>query len=137
MPLWRRRRPDDDAGVTRVEHDPLAAVPLVPDGVTATPVADGGLELCRLLKPKNAAYAWFARVFRWDLSVRARLDANGAIFWSCVDGRRTVRQVAELLASRLRMDPAAARQSAVQYIGTLMRKGWIQLRLAIPPAPSR
>jgi hypothetical protein len=133
--VFRRKR-QSGADVCRVDHDPLAAVPLVPEGVTATATPDGGLELCRDLRPKNRLHGWIARTLRWDLSVRVRLDATGAVFWSCVDGRRTVREVAEVLAGRLQARPDAARQAVVQYIGTLMRKGWIQLRLAIPPRPA-
>lgn len=118
-----------------VEHDPMAAVPLVPEGVTSTSMPDGGVELCRRLKPRNRIQAWYVRTFRYDYSVRARLDANGALFWSFIDGRRTVRAIASSMAARLGVAQDEARRAVVMYIGSLMRSGWIQLRLAIPPAP--
>ena len=118
-----------------VEHDPMAAVPLVPEGVTSVSTPDGGVELCRKLKPKHRLQAWYGRTVHYDYSVRARLDANGALFWSFIDGRSTVRDIASALASRLGVAQDEARKAVVVYIGNLMRRGWIQLRLAIPPAP--
>lgn len=118
-----------------VEHDPMAAVPIVPEGVSSLGTPDGGIELSRKLKPKNRIQAWYIRTFHYDYTVRARLDANGALFWSLLDGRRTVRQVAAAMAARLGVAEDAARQGVVKYIGALMRRGWLQLRLAIPPAP--
>ncbi len=123
------------APIAHVRHDPLAAVPLVPTGVTAQPLPDGGVELCRVVPPKSRLYAWVARRLRYDQTVRIRLDARGAAFWTAVDGRRSVRGLAETLAPGLELDGEAARQCVVKYIGELMRRGWLLLKLDLPAQP--
>jgi hypothetical protein len=123
----RKRRAPLSGGTAR--RDPLDAVPVAPPDVRARSTPDGGLDLSRQVVPGNRFQAWMGRRLRHDFVLRARLDARGAAFWTLVDGRRTVREVAAALAQREELDEAACRQAVVRYVADLMRRGWLGLHV--------
>jgi len=59
---------------------------------------------------------------------KLQLDALGTSVWELLDGRRSVRQVAELFADKHRLHPKEAEVSVSQYLRELGRRELIGLR---------
>jgi len=127
MRLLRRRNVPLTAAAAR---DPLAAVPLAADGVSvesATP--EGALVLARRLTPRSRLHARLARLLRHNLTVRLSLDERGGFFWRQMDGKRSLRRIAEALQPQFALSRDAARQATVLFVKELMKRGFLNLRI--------
>ena len=109
-------------------RDPLAAVPRVPPGVTATPSADG------LLVVRNVAFrGGSGRVVKWlggKPSVRVVLDERGAFFWGRIDGQHSLAVIRGELQTRFGLEDATARWCTIEFTKQLMRRNLLELKIA-------
>ncbi len=54
------------------------------------------------------------------------LNAVGSFVWGLLDGRRTVAEVAEAVAARFEVTPAAAARDVTAFLADLDRRGFVQ-----------
>jgi hypothetical protein len=108
--------------------NPLAAVPVLVDGVEARRDTESLVQLNRRVPPATGAFGWLARVMG-TRRVRINLDERGSFFWDRIDGKRNLMQIAAELQERFGTDVAAARHATVTFTRMLMLRHIIQLRV--------
>jgi hypothetical protein len=59
---------------------------------------------------------------------KLQLDSLGSFVWELLDGKRTVRQIAETLAQEFQLHPKEAEVSVTQFLRSLGQRGLIGLR---------
>ena len=106
-------------------------VPVRNAAVEETPLPDG---LVRLAYPL-AVKPWFGRlaekVGMWDkkpMIKQVELDEMGAFVWTRIDGERSVRRIAEELASFYEVQAREAELSVTAFIKTIGQRGIIGLK---------
>ena len=110
-------------------HDPLAAIPEVPEGVELIRTRKGDLCLQRPLPEKRRLSGWIMRTFGWRKDIRIALDEPGAFFIEQADGSNDLQTIAEAMQRKFSWQPDQARKAIVEYTQQLMRRGLIGLRL--------
>ncbi len=63
------------------------------------------------------------------------LDRVGSYIWSLIDGERSVREIAELLASRYKLTQEEAAISLLKYLQMLSSRGLVFMRPAEKESP--
>ncbi|MEW5852532.1 MAG: PqqD family protein [Myxococcota bacterium] len=65
-----------------------------------------------------------------DLTARRVMGLNpaGTLLWSHADGKRTVRELAELLAARFALTAPTAEADAASFVGKMVARGLMDLR---------
>ena len=106
-------------------------VPVKNRAVEETPLPDG---LVRLAYPL-AIKPWFGRlagaVGLWDerpMTKQVELDEMGTFVWSHIDGRRSVREIAEAFTREYEVQPREAELSVTAFIKTIGQRGIIGLK---------
>ncbi|QGY39091.1 PqqD family peptide modification chaperone [Pseudodesulfovibrio cashew] len=127
MSWFEKRSPQPT--VSRAEA--LGMVPVRNTEVEETPL-DGGL--IRLAYPL-AVKPWFGRladkVGLWDgrpMIKQLELDEMGSFVWQRIDGRRSVRAIAQALVEEYEVQPREAELSVTAFLKTLGQRGIIGLR---------
>ena len=105
----------------------LAAVPV--HSLACEPGEDGTVVLIRpkILSPR---WAWLLRMMKKP-NYRVKLDARGAAVWQACDGKRTIVQVAEIIATAFPEEPDTTLRTAL-FIRELARGGFLRLMTARP-----
>jgi len=117
---------------------PLDAIPIRIPGVEEKLDGRGQLHLRRLLPPRNRFDRWVRRLFQLTPAAELQVDGNGAEFWRLVDGRRTLRMIADQLARRFSLEAEAAGDAVILFTRLLMVREFIALEIpaaARPPRP--
>lgn len=111
-----------------VLNDPLDAVPIIPDGVEMRDDSEGN----RQLRVTPEVVGFRKRIARWlgqDYSSVAVLDEHGTQFIRAVDGRRTLRDVVDLLAASSGRSRQDVEEGVVLFTRKLMVKNMIALKV--------
>jgi hypothetical protein len=109
------------------KHEALDASP-VPSAAIHARTTDQGLVRIRypiLLRP------WLARLLPRGASLPVRtleLDSMGSFVWGYIDGERTVRDLAVLVASRYGCHASEAEHAVAAFVRHLGRRGILGLR---------
>jgi hypothetical protein len=114
---------------TTPQHDPLAAVPVIPPTVTAQTGADGRLRLWREVPPRTALGRLLARRLHWVRRRGVELDERGTRFWREIDGRRSLHAIARRLHVGLRTPYEESERAVIEFTRQLMLRGLVALRL--------
>jgi len=107
----------------------MARVPSLPPDVVPVPGADWREEGDRviLLVPRfgNDLLGRVLRRFLREGTARVRLDDLGSAAWRCMDGRRTLAEIAALLREAAGEGAGDVTARLRAFLGTLHRHGWI------------
>lgn len=116
--------------------DPLAARPVVPEGIEVVPVPDGGLLLRRTDAPRNALARCLEKRLGMKRSRDFQLDATGAFFWSQIDGAKSLAAIGRSLRAEFGLGESAARDATMLFAKQLTERGliWLRVDAAGPPA---
>ena len=81
------------------------------------------------------ARPWIAALARWlgtgaaaPRTGRLQLDAMGSEVWGMLDGRSSLREIAERFAGRHRVGTTEAQTAVAQFVRELGRRGLVALR---------
>jgi len=111
------------------QNHPLHAIPVrLPDTESRTD-SQGQLHLRRPIASRGPIDAWFRRILRLDSHINLQLDKNGAVFWSMVDDRSSLREIARGLAETFHLETAAAQDSVVCFTKMLMTRHFLALQI--------
>ncbi|WP_285907367.1 PqqD family protein [Pseudodesulfovibrio pelocollis] len=109
----------------------LNMVPVRSTEVRAETTAEGFLRLSYPLAVKP----WFGRLAEkvnlWDkrpMIKRLELDEMGTFVWECIDGERSVRQIAEAFAAHYGLQPREAELGVTAFIKNIGQRGLLGLR---------
>lgn len=109
----------------------LNMVPVRNTEVTETPLADGLVQLAYPLAIKP----WFGRlaekVGMWDkrpMVKQIELDEMGTFVWQRIDGKHSVRSIAEEFTEYYEVQPREAELSVTAFIKTIGQRGIIGLK---------
>ena len=109
----------------------LNMVPVRSTEVRAETTAEGVLRLSYPLAVKP----WFGRLAEkvnlWDkrpMIKRLELDEMGTFVWECIDGKRSVRQIAEAFAAHYGLQPREAELGVTAFIKNIGQRGLLGLR---------
>jgi hypothetical protein len=128
MRLWRQRQRARQGPAIR---DPFAVVPLRPAGVDVRGDSRGMTHLRR----REALTGLRARVAGWlghDYSRKFELDEYGTFFYGLVDGRHTLRDIADRMAERFERPRREAEEAVVLFTKKLMTLHMVEL--SVPAA---
>ena len=130
----RFRRQARTASAARAPaHDPLTAVPLRPDGLETA--VDGAGLLHLRMRPRLAGMRKrIADLLGYDYSRRLELDACGSLYYQLVDGRRSLREIADEMARRGHGTPEEMAARVVLFTKQLMTRNMIWLKVEAAPA---
>ena len=103
---------------------PLKAVALPGENVEWREAPDGKIHLRGHFPRRGFA----ARIFGSEKLVQTVLDDRGSFFWSLLDGRRNLLEIAGRLGTRFSLDTAASREATVLFVKMLMRRGLLRLQ---------
>ena len=109
-------------------RDPLAAVPVVPDGVRATKIGDG-LLLERRLTPSGPVRTFVERTFGLRRERRFELDHVGTDFYAAIDGTRTLADIETELRARHALSAEDGRKAVTAFTKALLERELVLLRL--------
>lgn len=112
-----------------MNRDPLAAVPLRPEGVELRRDSAGLIHLRR----QEPVGRWKAAAARWlghDYSRKLALDATGTAFYEAVDGTATLRQIADHLAAATGEPAGEVTAAVVAFVRSLMSRRMLDLRIS-------
>src|SRR5689334_15088039 len=112
---------------SRLPKNPLAVVPVVPPGVEARLDEQSFTQLKCAMQPRSRIYAWISRKMRYRHDVRINLDGPGSTFWSLIDGRRNLQQIAEALAEKHGWEQQKSREASIKFTATLMQRHLLHL----------
>ncbi len=118
------------------EETALEAVPLVQPDVEVKANPKRNELLLRRTFPRQEGF-WH-KVLYWlghQPQIRTRLDPGGAFFWKQVDGRRTLGQIAQVLAQRFNVPEDRAREAALHFARSLMLRRFLLLWMPGDPPP--
>ena len=125
---FRRQRKDRALGVARGAWQPLDAVPLPAEGVSARLDDQSLVQLNKRGTPRPGLYRLAARLFRYRYNVRVNLDERGSYFWQLMDGRRSLQQIADGLARKCSLDAEQSREAVMLFTEALMLRRLICLQ---------
>ena len=130
MKLMRNRRKNAEikAAVAQL-RDPLAVVPVIAEGVEAREDANGLLQIRKTPSCGRALTSRLSQRLGLQRHIRVNLDAHGTIFWRAIDGRRCLREIAEVVFRQTRQDPEAATEAAVLFVKMLMVRHLVYLKV--------
>jgi Coenzyme PQQ synthesis protein D (PqqD) len=112
---------------------PLEAIPSRHENVEHRESPGGDIHL-RGRFPRDGFLARFmGRFFESDKIVQVVLDEKGSFFWSLIDGRRSLFEIAGRFRSHFDLEDSKSREATVLFVKMLMRRGFIRLKL--PPNP--
>ncbi len=111
---------------------PLKAIALPGENVEWREAPDGRIHLRGRFPRRGFA----ARIFGSEKLVQTVLDDRGSFFWSLLDGRRNLLEIAGRLGARFSLDNAASREATVLFVKMLMRRGLLRLQLSPTGVPA-
>jgi hypothetical protein len=127
MPLFKKRQPQPI--ITRAEA--LQMIPVRNSAVEETALENGLLEIAYPLAVKP----WFGKIAEsvglWDkrpMIKRLELDEMGSFVWSSIDGKSTVKQLAEAFVDKYDVQLREAELSVTAFIKTIGQRGIIGLK---------
>lgn len=126
--MGKNRKPPSD----RPGNDPLAAVPVIGEGVESRKDSQGLVQIRACAAPKTATAAFLNRL-GLQRCVRVDLDALGSIFWDQIDGARTLRDIAGIVCERTGQTKLECEKAIILFTRSLMLKRLIAL--AVPELP--
>lgn len=110
------------------KNEALAAVPVPSREVQALLTAEGMVRLSYPIRLRP----WLARLMPRQAAAVARrtieLDGMGSFVWNHIDGSRSVRGLAELVAARYACLPVEAENAVADFLRQLGRRGIIGMR---------
>ena len=126
--MWRFRKRATALPAEPVIRDPLAVIPLVPPNVEAKPDARGLLHLRQNVATRGMRKR-FARWFRFDYSRNFDLDEYGTLYFTLVDGKRTVREIIDEMMARTGRARPDVEMSVIRFTKALMLQEMIVLKV--------
>lgn len=111
-----------------VIRDPLAVVPVLPPALDIRRDERGNAHL-RLPVRLTGWRKKMADRFGLDPSRKVELDEYGTLFCGMVDGRRTIRDIVDGMASKLKRDRREMERSVMLFTKSLMTKNMIALQV--------
>ena len=109
------------------QRNPFDAVPIVAESVEAQADAHSLLYLRREIPAKGRIANFMSRKLGLKSYIRANLDDKGTFFWKQIDGKRTLREIAELLRREFSLSEQASRESTIAFTKMLMLRHLIHL----------
>ena len=135
--IWNRRGRAQAASRKPWIRDPLAVIPLSPQNLEQRRNSRGMVCL-RLNVPVTGFRKLVADWLGYKYEKLVELDELGTRFYEQVDGRRTLRDIADALAGSCGRSREEMRQQAMLFTRDLMTRNMILLRVADenrPPDP--
>lgn len=125
--------PWEKSGLTnpdaRPARDPFLARPMIMPGVESGRDSHGLIQIRRQTEPRGKFTRSLSRIFKMNYAVRVNLDKAGSAFWTQIDGRRTLGEIAMALEKEFLWPAAQARHAAVEFTAMLMKRELIALQI--------
>ena len=109
-------------------RDPLAVVPFVPPGVELKRDEQGLVHL-RQCFPVMGLRKKLAEKFGFDYSRKVALDEHGTLYFSLVDGKRTLREIMDGMTAKLGRSRKEVEESVMLFTKKLMTMNMIALQV--------
>jgi hypothetical protein len=113
--------------------DPHVLLPLLAEDVERVRTGAGTLHLRGPEFRRRHVHRFLAWLMHAPQRVEVELDDIGAFVVERLDGRRSLRQLADELAAHLKLSRRESEAALAQFMSALMRRGLA--RLAPPPEP--
>jgi hypothetical protein len=110
-------------------RDPLAAVPMTAEDIEVKADEKSLLHLRREVDPGPGLWGRIARRFRFTRHAQVNLDERGTLFWSLVDGRRPLREIAKALKRKFDLSEQESKDATVMFTKMLMLRHLIFLKI--------
>lgn len=123
----KKKQPPAVKGTTA--RDPLAAVPVIAQGVEARADSNGLLQLRAAPPRKKGIMSAIAKKLGMHRHVRVDLDACGSMFWRRINGRRPLREIEAYIREQTGLDEKETKKAVVAYTKMLMQRHLIMLRI--------
>lgn len=111
------------------DRDPLDAIPTVAEGVEARKDSSGRVQIQGPQAGKTAI-ARLARRMGMQRRVRVNLDAYGSLFWDQIDGKRSLKSIAQVIRERTGQSGPECEQAVIGFTRTLMLRHLIWLAVS-------
>jgi len=108
--------------------DPFAVVPLQPEDVAVRRDSGGNIHLRQMPRLGNLR----RRVAGWlgyDYSRKLQLDEHGTLYYSLVDGTRTLRTIADRLTEASGRDRKTVEEGVIVFTKKLMTLNMLALKI--------
>jgi hypothetical protein len=109
-------------------RDPLAVIPLIPPNVEMKHDRQGLLHL-RLPLPVKGLKKRLGDWFGCDYTKKFDLDEYGTLYFSLVDGKRTMREIVAAMVKKLGRSRKETEKSVILFTKGLMTRGMIVLQV--------
>jgi len=109
----------------------LACVPRRSPGVEETRDADGRV-LLTVRRSEQGLTAFLSLFLAIPRKRTFQLDEKGEWFWQACDGSRSVEELGAEFSRRWEVGREAARKTAFDYLGLLLRRGLVQIETPRP-----
>jgi coenzyme PQQ synthesis protein D (PqqD) len=123
MALWRRKKVPE---ISREQA--LTARPQQNPNVTGHETDAGLIRVNVPFKPRVGA-RWLTWLLVTPQNRNFALDEIGSEVWRLCDGEHTVKDVADAVARRYKVNRREAEQSAIQYMRMLMQRGLVLMEI--------
>lgn len=130
----RKHRAASPLESAAMHHNPLTAVPFVPQGIEAGLDGAGLIQVRRVESPRGRVGRTVYKLLHFRPQRVVKLDERGSFFWSSIDGERDLLEISASLATRFGVEPKFARESVMLFTKALMLKRLIHLKLPIHEA---
>lgn len=128
MPLFTRKPKAETAAQVLAGLNPLEAVACVAEEVESGIDNLGLVQVRRKYRPARGVLGLAGRAMGYRYERRVNLDARGSFLWLQIDGQRDAATIAEALAAKFDIEPAAAREATILYLRDLLTRHLILLR---------
>ena len=109
-------------------HDPLSAVPLIPEHVDMRK-NDDGIVYLRSQPTVKGLRDNLTKILKQDYSRKVELDKYGSFCYALVDGRHNIKYIAEQFAEWTKQDQHEANLQIITFFQELMKKNLIALQI--------
>ena len=118
-------------------RDPFEVVPLRPDNVDVRRDSHGLIHL-RLRKAIKGLKHRLADLLGYDYTRKVELDKYGTLYYSLIDGARTLREIVERMGSETEQPVAEIERQVILFTKKLMTMNMVLLKVpANAPAEKR
>ena len=137
MMRWFDKKQPVNFGNSR-SSNPLDAIPVIAHGVETRTDSNGCLQLRKPAPEGSGLVSRLAVRMGFRRALRANLDTQGTLYWTLVDGTRTLAEIEQAIRSQTGQDEKETRRAVVMFTKTLMMRHLICLKLPDGPgAPPR
>ncbi len=121
--MFRKKPPPRPKGPPA--RDPLIAVPEFLPGVEVKCDKSGLAQLRRPTLSSDSVADWFSTKLKFKRDRFYNLDEQGSLYVSLVDGKRSLRMIAQALSEEFKLERKEAHHAVVEFTQLLMLRGCI------------